>query len=184
MILQLHFERFVSEVPRSCWRAGNWSVDFPVVRKHRRIYLCLHFRTDYLDYPQAKTEFLKWTAELIRLEKPLVSHSLFAFCGQSKYLNTCTSIHAHIHETRHKSHRGITRVISIQKTTTLWHETGPKALNQEKLSTPNWCLDVQNGENAQTVLDHQLRVRLLNLSWWTTDYGVARSSQSKLTVVC
>lgn len=51
------------------------------------------------------------------------------------------------------------------KSPTLWYEAGPKALNQEKLSTPNWCLNIQNGENAGTALDHQLRVNLLNLSW-------------------
>lgn len=95
-------------------------------------------------------------------------------------VNTWTHAQTYTH-TRNKTQepqRCNTNYIFHTMSTTLWYETGPKALNQEKLSTPNWCLNIQNSENAETVLDHQLRVRLLNLSWLTTDYGVTRSRQS------
>ncbi len=114
----------------------------------------------------------------MRLKKASDEPEFCLCCGQCKYTQTCTNIHIHTHETRHN-----TTNIFHTMSTSLWYKTGPKALNREKLSTPNWCLSIQNSENAETGLDHQLRVTLLNLSWLATDSGVTRSLQSWLLFV-
>lgn len=107
----LLFERISSEMQQSqkmlmyWWAVTHFNVNFPVVRLPRSRKTCriffLQCLMDFYDSLQAKDCLIKTVL------------SEYCLChGQCKYLNTHTNIHAHTHETRHGSHRGVTLIIS------------------------------------------------------------------------
>lgn len=102
-----------------------------------------------------------------------------SFASVRDDVNTTHAQHVYVHfyTWRNRSHRGIAPVHLPSSVPNF----GPKILNQEKLSTPKRRLWIQNDED-ETALNHQIGVHLLNLCWFLTDYGTARSAPSSLTV--
>lgn len=99
--------------------------------------------------------------------------------GQCKFLSTWHKHTCNMHMKQES--QGVYNNILDTASTSLWYETGPKALNQEKVSSPT-AADVQTSKTVIMLFwIISFTVLLLSPSWLLTDYG---ATCTELTDCC